>query len=291
MRISNILKSMDVDIEYSIVREKEFKTMGLVASCTDIPMCTFVDSEKYVHYIPKNSVMIITTKELAEKLSVYGICIADNPRILFFSIHNYLQDDEEYCRKRFKTEIGEYCKISGHAIVAKDNVKIGNNVIIEEYVSIKENTEIGDNSIIRAGSVIGGEGFEFKRVNKGIMSVKHLGGVKIGRNVEIQYNACIDKAVYPWDNTVVSDNVKIDNFVHIAHAVKLGKNIMIAGNTSIAGRVVIGDNSWIGPSVMISNGLTIGANCHIGLGSVVVKSIPDSLKVFGNPARPYDIIK
>lgn len=288
MRLSNILKNMNITVEYSIEREKDFETMGLIASSIEKPMCTFVDSEKYISDIPENAVMIIVTKELSEKLGTYGLCITKNPRILFFSIHNYLQDDEEYCRRRFKTKIGENCRISENAIIAGYNVKIGNNVVIEEFVSIKENTEIGDNSIIRAGSIIGGEGFEFKRANGGIMGVKHLGGVKIGQDVEIQYNVCVDKALYPWDTTIIGDNVKIDNHVQIAHAVKLGKNVMVAGNTSIAGRVVIENNSWVGPNVIISNGLSIGENCHIGLGSVVISDLKSDVKVFGNPARVYD---
>ena len=47
------------------------------------------------------------------------------------------------------------------------------------------------------------------------MGVKHLGGVKIGKNVEIQHNTCVDKAVYPWDDTIIGNNSKIDNLVHI----------------------------------------------------------------------------
>ena len=27
----------------------------------------------------------------------------------------------------------------------------------------------------------------------------------IGNNVKVQYNSCIDKALYTWDNTVIGD--------------------------------------------------------------------------------------
>ena len=145
-----------------------------------------------------------------------------------------------YCRDRFRTIIGEHCSISKHCCISDYNVSIGDYVTIEEFVSIRENTTIGNNSIIRAGSIIGGEGFEFKANGAGILSVKHLGGVRIGENVEIQHNTCIDKAVYPWDNTSIGDNSKIDNLVYIAHGVKVSNNVLVVGQSGILGR----DSCW-----------------------------------------------
>jgi len=288
MKLSNILNKMDLGISYTIEKEEDFDTMGLAVSNNDLSMCTFIDDEKYLNTIPKNVSMIIIAKELSNKVDSYGLCITDKPRELFFTIHNYLQNDAKYCREKFLTNIGDNCKIKKHANIAKYNVKIGNNVVIEEFVSIKENTEIGDNTIIRAGSIIGGEGFQFNRLLDPIGSVKHLGGVKICKNVEIQYNVCIDKAIYPWDDTIIGESTKIDNLCHIAHAVKIKNNVLIAANANIAGRTVIGSNTWVGPNVMISNGLTIDEDCHIGLGSVVVSNLSKGIKVFGNPARIYD---
>ena len=100
------------------------------------------------------------------------------------------------------------------------------------------------------------------------MSVKHLGGVIINNNVEIQYNTCIDKAVYPWDNTIIGDYCKIDNLVYIGHGVKVNSGCMIAANTTIGGRTRYRKNSWRGLNSTISNGLVIGL---FSLGSVVTK--------------------
>jgi len=288
MKLSNILKNMEIDISYSIQIDKEFDTLGIVASVNDLSMCTFLDNEKYIDNIPKNVEMIITTEEISEKLFSYGICISENPRILFFLIHNYLKNNKNYYRKKFNTQIGDNCSISNHSVIAENNVKIGNNVIIEEFVSIKENTEIGDNSIIRAGAIIGGEGFEFKRTNNTILSVKHQGGVMIGKNVEIQYNTCVDKAVYPWDNTIIGNNTKIDNLVHIAHAVKINNNVMVVALSGIGGRTVIGENTWIGFGSTITNGIEIGKNASANIGAVVTKSIEDNNSVSGNFAVEHN---
>jgi len=289
--LSNILKNMGMDTsKYFIQKDKSFNTMGIVASISDIPMCTFIDNEKYITNINSNVTMLITTKEISSKLinENYGICIAEDPRILFFKVHNYLHEDESYCRKKFATIIGENCKISDYSVISKNNVKIGNNVIIEELVSIKDNTVIGDGTIIRAGSIIGGEGFEFKRSGDSILDVKHLGGVLIGKNVEIQHNTCVDKAVYPWDDTIVGSNSKIDNLVHIAHAVKINNNTMVVALSGVGGRTVIGENSWIGFSTTVTNGIRIGRDSRVNMGAVVTRNVEDGQSVSGNFAIDHE---
>ena len=45
--------------------------------------------------------------------------------------------------------------------------------------------------------------------------------------MEVQNNTYIDRAIYPWDNTVIGECTKIDNLVHIGHAVKLGHGCMV----------------------------------------------------------------
>ena len=283
MELSEVLKEMNIS-NYTIQNEKGFDTLGLIASVTDLPMCTFLDNEKYINEIPENVIMLITTKDISLEISSdnYGVCIVDSPRLIFFNIHNFLSCNKDYSRKKYATVIGKDCSISSHALISDNNVIIGDNVTIEEFVSIKENTVIGDGTIIRAGSVVGGEGFEFKRMEDSILGVKHLGGVRIGQNVEIQYNTCIDKAVYPWDDTIIGDNSKIDNLVHIAHSVKINKNTMVVALSGVGGRTIIGENSWIGFGATVTNGIKIGKDTRVNIGAVVTKSIDDGQSVSGN---------
>lgn len=275
----------------NLIDEKEFDTLGILASKTEKKLCTFIDNEKYIPELKDNFVMIITTQELYELLSnrKCGFYITKTPRIDFFSIHNVLSKNESYKRKSFKTTIGNNCNISSMACIAKDNVIIGNNVTIEEFVSIKENTIIGDNTIIRAGSVIGGTGFEFKRLDEKVMAVNHVGGVIIGNHVEIQYNTAIDKAIYPWDDTIIGDYTKIDNLNHIGHACKIGKSVMIPAGSIIGGRAIVQDNSWIGIGSIIRNGMTIGKNARCNMGSVVTKNVDNNKSVTGNFAIDHEI--
>jgi acetyltransferase-like isoleucine patch superfamily enzyme len=47
----------------------------------------------------------------------------------------------------------------------------------------------------------------------------------------------------------------------------------------------VGECTWIGAGSVVKPGIKIGANSMIGVGSVVVKDIPDNVVVVGNPAR------
>ena len=292
MLLSPILKEHFKDIVFKVEREKEFEYLALTDSLLRDLNCIFLDSEKFITNIKPAVTMVLTTPKMAHLLNneQYGLCIVENPRELFFNLHNLLSNSSQYHynRNTFDTVVGNGCNINPLASVAKRNVVIGNNVAIEEFAVIRENVEIGDNSIIRAGAIIGGQGFEFKRTNGIIMPVEHCGGVVIGCNVEIQYNSCIDRAVYPWDNTEIGDYTKIDNLVHIGHAVKVKSNVMIVANSGIGGRTVINSDTWIGFASTIINGITIGSNARANIGSVVTKSVPDNASVTGNFAIAHE---
>ncbi len=273
----------------TLLKEGEFTYLGLAIAECDEKILTFIESEKYISGLSNNISALITTEELGLKLrDKYGIIISKNPRADYFKLHNLLSSKEGYRRKEFKSSIGDGCKISKLSSISDNNVIIGNNVTIEEFVVIRENTVIGDNSIIRSGVIIGGEGFEYKRTDGIIMNVNHCGGVIIGNNVEIQYNSCIDKALYTWDNTIIGDYSKLDNLVHIEHGVKIGNRCLIASRSTFGGRTVLGDDSWVGLGATISNGLILGNNVSISLGSVVTKNLNDMDKVSGNFAINHE---
>ena len=274
-----------------VKNEQEVGALALLAQDPGVPYAGFLDDMKYADSIGPNVKMIITNAATAEQLEAadYGICVVDNPRNTFFHLHNAMKDDPEYVRPRYETRIGEGCSIHPSAFISPYNVTIGDNVVIEEFVSIKENVVIGDGCIIRAGSRIGVQDFEFKREGDTIFGVTHLGGVILGKEVEVQTNSSINKAVYPWDDTILGDYTKVDDLVHIAHGVKIGKGVMIVAQSGIGGRVVIGDRTWIGFSSTIRNGITIGSDARVNMGAVVTKSVGDGEEVTGNFAIPHEL--
>lgn len=287
MYLSEELKKISIDCK--CFNEKSFSSLGLAGYNDGKDVCTFLAASKYADGISDGISMIITSKSVYDELldqkkidDKYGICIVEDPRITYFKLHNALCQNDEYKRKDFPSIISDSAKISKLAYISDKNVKIGNNVVIEEFVSIKENTIIGDNSVIRAGSIIGGTGFEIKNSDGGLWTVTHIGGVIIGNNVEIQQSTTIDKAIYPWDNTILSDGVRINSQVQIAHGVKIDINTEVVSNAGIQGRVKIGKNVWIGPNTAIRNGIKIGDNARVNIGAVVTLDVPDGASVSGN---------
>lgn len=269
-----------------VLQNCEFSSLGILDSNYEQSMLSFIEEEKYFSKLidNKNIVAVITVKEMAEKLKKmgYGVVVKEDPRISFFLLHNELSCNNKYARKEYKTIIGNNCSISPLSYVSPVNVFIGDNVIIEEFVSIKENTTIGDNSIIRAGTVVGGNGFEMKKVRDEVFSIKHLGGTKIGKNVEIQYNCTIDRAIYPWDDTVIEEYSRLDNLIHIGHAAKIGRRVIMPAQSVIGGRTIIEDDAWIGIGAVVRNGLKIGKNARCNMGAVVTKNVKNDEAVSGN---------
>lgn len=293
MKLSTILNESNLVEDFQFYEELEFETLGLAISSIDREFCTFLDNIDLAGEISDAAKMIITTRKLLPVLQKKygkekGYCIVEEPRILFFELHNYLAKNATYIRPKCKTSIGDGCKISDLACIAETNVVIGNNVVIEEFVVIRENTIIGDNVIIRAGAKIGGQGFEFKRKSGQIFAVEHLGGVRIEKFAEIQYNTCVDKAVYPWDDTIIGEYSKIDNLVHIGHAVKIGDRTMIVAQSGVGGRTVIDDDVWIGFGTTIRNGISIENKSRVNMGAVVTKSVLSGQSVTGNFAIEHD---
>lgn len=287
MYLSEELKKISIDCK--CFNEKSFSSLGLAGYNDAKDVCTFLAASKYADGISDGISMIITSKSVYDELlyqnkidDKYGICIVEDPRITYFKLHNALCQNDEYKRKDFPSIVSDSAKISKLAYISDKNVKIGNNVVIEEFVSIKENTIIGDNSVIRAGSIIGGTGFEIKNSDGGLWTVTHIGGVIIGNNVEIQQSTTIDKAIYPWDNTILSDGVRINSQVQIAHGVKIDIDTEVVSNAGIQGRVKIGKGVWIGPNTAIRNGIKIGDNARVNIGAVVTLDVPDGASVSGN---------
>ena len=284
MYLSELLPRMRFAEPCQIEGERPFDLLALCASELSRDNLIFLDGEEYLSSVKSSVSMALTTQALAGRLLERGIgvCITPRPRVLFFLLHNYLSTQDAYIRPHFSTTIGKSSQISPLSCISERNVRIGERVCIEEFVTIRENTVIGDDVIIRAGTRIGGLGFEFKRYNDGILAVEHVGGVVIGDNVEIRENVCIDRAIYPWDDTIIGENCKIDNLVYIAHAAKLGRNVLIVANSGIGGRTIVGNDCWIGLGATITNGTCMGDHSRANIGSVVTKPVPEGGSVSGN---------
>jgi len=239
--------------------------------------------------INKNmNLLIVANSTVDNDISGYNIICCDNPKEIFFSILNkfFAKPDEPFIATTAVVEtdkIGKNVAIGHHCYVAKD-VTIGNNVVIRNNVSIECKAEIGDRTIINSGVVIGTDGFGYYKTESGTnIKVTHFGGVKIGKDVEIGANTCIDRGTL--GDTIIEDNVKIDNLCHIAHNVHIGARTYVIALSMIAGSCKIEEDVHIAPGAMIMNQLTVGKNSLVGMGAVVTKNVETNKVVAGVPAK------
>lgn len=173
----------------------------------------------------------------------------------------------------------------GANVVIEDNCVIEQGVVIEPNVVIMWGTRIGSFSRIRANSTIGSDGFGFERVDNGtVLRFPHLGGVSIGSYVEVGANTCISRGTL--GDTVICDEVKIDNLVHIAHNVRIERQAFVIACAELSGGCVVEEGAWIGPNASVKEHAVIGRHTLIGIGANVLRSVPPNAVYAGNPARP-----
>lgn len=170
--------------------------------------------------------------------------------------------------------IGKNAKIGAYAVIG-DFVQIGDDCQIGSHVSIAHHCVIGDDVEIHAHASIGSDGFGFapKMGVDGLswQKIHQLGRVIIGHRVRIGANTCIDRGAV--GDTVIGDDVIIDNLVQIAHNVHIGRGTAIASMTGVAGSTHIGAGCIIGGGVGISGHLTIADGTTLTGRTFVAQSI------------------
>ena len=263
----------------------EANQLGLVNS-NQANTLSFIDDEKFLSELNSNNniSVVITTIDFESKINkTKKIIIVDDSRYHFYKLLNYTGKSNYVKSDSF---IDKSSIIHTTAHIAEHNVTIGKNTIIGPNVTIMADVIIGDNCVIQPGTVVGSEGFEYKRTTKGILPVFHDGKVVIGNNVDIGSNTCIDKG-FSFKTTIIEDEVKIDNLIHVAHGVHIKKGAFIIAGTVLGGSTVIGENSWISINASISPGITVGSKGFVSMGAVVTRNVEDNQQVTGNLAVPH----
>jgi UDP-3-O-[3-hydroxymyristoyl] glucosamine N-acyltransferase len=156
--------------------------------------------------------------------------------------------------------LGNNVQIGACSVIA-DDVKIGDNTVIHPNVTIGYNTQIGNNCIIYSGVVIGADGFGYVRDGESYLKVPQLGRVIIGNQVDIGANTTIDRGALL--DTIIHDDVKLDNHIQVAHNVVIGKHTAVSAFTGISGSTKIGENCIIGGGVGIRDNIEIADNVTI----------------------------
>ena len=159
----------------------------------------------------------------------------------------------------------------GALCVVERGARIGAGTVLKSRVTVGEDCTIGQRCILHPGVVIGADGFGFAPNQGAWEKIEQLGAVRIGNDVEIGANTCIDRGALA--DTVIEDGVKLDNLIQIGHNVRIGKHTALAGCAAVAGSATIGAYCTIGGRAGILGHLTIADHVHISATSLVTRSI------------------
>ncbi len=159
----------------------------------------------------------------------------------------------------------------GPLCVVERGAHIGAGTVLKSRVTVGENCRIGARCILHSGVVIGADGFGFAQHQGAWVKIEQLGAVRIGDDVEIGANTCVDRGAL--QDTVIEDGVKLDNLVQIGHNVRVGRHSAMAGCVGVAGSAQIGAHCTLGGGAIVLGHLAMADHVHISAATVVTRSL------------------
>lgn len=169
-------------------------------------------------------------------------------------------------------EIGDGCSI-GASTVIEAGSRLGTSCRIHGRVFIGQNVRLGNRVEVHPGAVLGADGFGIALAGDHWEKVPQLGGVLIGDDCEIGANTTIDRGAI--EDTILEEDVRVDNLVQIAHNVRIGAHTAIAGMAGIAGSATIGSYCLLGGKSGVSGHVKIADHVTLGANSVAHHSIDE----------------
>jgi len=109
-----------------------------------------------------------------------------------------------------------------------------------------------------------------------------LGGVDIGRGVQVCAGVTIGVEAAIFDNSIVNTAATID------HHNRIGPNAFIGPGANLSGRVTVEEGAWVGIGATVREGSIIGRDSYVAAGAVVIGNVAAGSRVAGVPATPMD---
>jgi UDP-3-O-[3-hydroxymyristoyl] glucosamine N-acyltransferase len=242
---------------------------------------SFLSHPRYQHLLSASKAgCVIVSQQFQALAAARGACIVTDQPYLYYARVTQLWKQtlavpsgplihpsaviDPLARVHPSARIGPLCVVEAAAVV-------GARTVLKSRVTLGERCLVGERCIIHAGVVIGADGFGFAPNAGAWEKIEQLGAVRIGNDVEIGANTCIDRGAL--QDTVIEDGVKLDNLIQIGHNVHIGQHTAMPGCVGVAGTATIGAHCTVGGGAIVLGHLTLADGVHISAASVATRSI------------------
>ncbi|WP_035359239.1 UDP-3-O-(3-hydroxymyristoyl)glucosamine N-acyltransferase [Edaphobacter aggregans] len=184
--------------------------------------------------------------------------------------------------------IGDHVTLGDHAVILPHvvlypHVRAGDNFFAHAHAVVREYCQLGDNIVLQNGAIIGADGFGFaKQADGSWYKILQSGPAILEDNVEVQANACVDRASI--GETRIRSGAKIDNLVQVGHGSTVGENTLLCAQVGLAG------STTVGKGVILAGQVGVAGHCTVGDGVIATaqSGIPGDVEpgkvVSGYPA-------
>lgn len=177
--------------------------------------------------------------------------------------------------------LGAFATLLPH-VVLYPGVQAGSHFFAHAHAVVRENCILGDQVTLENGAIVGSDGFGFAKNDEGHWEkIPQSGLVRLGDAVDVQANACIDRATV--GTTEIGNGSKIDNLVQIGHGSKVGESSLICAQTGLAGSSVIGNHVILAGQVGIAGHCAVGDGVILTAQSAVSHDVPPGKTISGSP--------
>ncbi|MGE5737174.1 MAG: UDP-3-O-(3-hydroxymyristoyl)glucosamine N-acyltransferase [Acidobacteriota bacterium] len=178
--------------------------------------------------------------------------------------------------------IGDRAVMLAHVVIYR-GARIGKNFFAHAHAVVREHCHLGDSVLLQNGAIVGADGFGFAKDDGGKWhKIVQSGPAVLGNHVEVQANACIDRASI--GETHVAAGAKIDNLVQVGHGSSVGENTLLCAQVGLAG------STEVGKDVILAGQVGVAGHCKIGDGAIataqsgIPNDVPAKAVVSGYPA-------
>jgi len=168
--------------------------------------------------------------------------------------------------------VGDGCSIGPGSVLDAD-CALGGGCRLHANVTLGFGVRLGERVIIHPGAVIGADGFGIAFAGDRWEKVPQLGSVTIGDDCEIGANTCVDRGAI--EDTVLEEDVRLDNLCQIGHNVRIGAHTAFAGAVAVGGSTTIGRYCLAGGQAGITGHITVADRTTIAARTAVLRAITE----------------